>query len=270
MNKVIISDRMKNIFVAAHPRSGSTFFCGLLHSIPELKVYFEIFHSNIDVIKSHLHGDYEAVNHFFYPSGGELSKQTILSCSEEYLQFLGEHNRDKRLVYKVFPGHLPQKQLNGVVSSSEVIVILHRNLLHSFISDSIATEMQRWASVDTSEKRTYFSPDKFISHVKKVIGFYDQIRELGNDKTIVEVNYETIIAAASPILEIQKIFETINLKFDVDERMAKNFKRQDKRVLAEDKVSNPEELMLFLRANKLEMLNDARNLLPKSFYSSLL
>jgi hypothetical protein len=241
-----------------------------LHVFSELKVYFEIFNSDINVIKSHLHGDYDVVDKFFNSSAEGITRNVIVDNAAQYLQVLAKHNIDKRLVYKVLPGHLTQEQLKIGIASSEVIIIWHRNLLHSFISDCIATEMQRWASVDTSERKICFSEESFVHHVKRVVSFYDQVRMFANNITIIEVNYEKVISAVSPIVEVHKAFESINLKFDIDENKAKNFKLQDNRVMAEDKVSNPEELLRFLSVNNLEMLNDGENQLPEDIYSPLL
>ncbi len=261
---------MSHIFIAAHARSGSTYLCQLLNCFSKLKVYYEIFHSDINIIKSHLHGDYPLVNQAMQPDGAETTRKEIVASSEQYLSLLSEKNQGENFVFKVFPGHLPLAALQNTVSSSEVIVILYRNLLHSYISDCIATNEQRWTRIDTSDKKVHFSEKGFLKHVERIVNYYTAVKETAENKKIVEISYEKLISSDTPILDVQKIFNKVNYKFNIEENTKITIKLQDKRVLAEDKVSNPEALIRFLELNNLEALNDGKSNISQDIYIYLI
>ena len=121
------------LLIAAHPRSGSTYLCRILGQFEQTEVFLEIFHTNPDVMKQHLKGAYPKVIQKLGLSGNdEFIRNEIISRNCQYTKILSSLYPYKTLVYKLFPGHLPPKHMQEQIKNSRFVLLLKRNLLHSY------------------------------------------------------------------------------------------------------------------------------------------
>lgn len=262
------------IVIIAHARSGSTYLCRLMKNISELNVLLEIFHFKLDVIKSYLKDLYPILSDSLnFPNDEKLIRTHILKHCQKYLSILQEENRDpnKILTFKVFPGHLPYRQLSEVLGESRLILILHRNLLHSYISNTIAVKMQKWDNIDTSQEKVKFSDVNFINHVSQVTKFYDSVKDIVEKSNVkcIELDYETYSNSENPLpLLVTKLRGALDiyLQFTNDNI---NIVKQDKRRFASDKVLNLSEMLHYLNNYGLEQLNDGQSNISYDEYSNL-
>ena len=115
------TNNLKYLFIAGHARSGSTYFCSLMSNIFGLRVFKELFHFNLDVIKKHLEGLYPIVKHQMnLPDDDNLARAELVKRHREYLSVLQERNPNQTIVFKVFPDHLPLPKLSEVLEKRPV------------------------------------------------------------------------------------------------------------------------------------------------------
>ena len=246
----------KTIFIAAHPRSGSTYFCRLLGDVLGTQVYLEIFHQQHSVIVQHLRGRYPAIaEKLQLPSDEVQARHQLIRRNSEYLTALQQFNPNNVLAFKVFPGHLGPQLLEQVLDQSQQIVVLRRNLLHSYISDVIAGHLQKWANTDTTAEKVEFSSPGFLAHVQRTNRYYEDVIAFakGNSISLKTMNYEEIIAAENPA---DFLARTLDLPVPVNSKKQPDT-RQDKRSIASDKVTNATEMLNFLECQGLALLNDS-------------
>jgi len=250
------------ILIAAHARSGSTYLCRLLEQIRQIKVYFEIFHFQLDVIEQHLKGDYRRIAEILDLSEDPaVARPQIVDQAAKYIQTLAQLNPERTLAFKVFPGHLPANKLKPILCGAELLILLRRNSLHSYISNLIATKTNHWGWHDTSENKVQFDPAKFDQHRGNISGFNNFVRDVAESEGVkfLTLDYETLAygdllpTAMADVLSAQldKVFTCAPREH--------TSRKQDKRVDALQKVSNPPDMLKHLRKRDLERLLDGRN-----------
>ena len=247
----------KQILIAAHARSGSTFLCRLLKEMPEFQVYLEIFHFHLSVIQQHLHGDYETLKDQLGLSNDESSARTEIVCRcRDYLQLLSDMYPEKHLVFKIFPKHLPHHRLKEVISGSDVIIILRRNLLHSYISNVISHQTNKWEQFDTSNHKITFNERDFMNHVRSVVSFNHEVLQIarGIGKNPHIIDYESIANSEFPPSFINRYMSEILAESLTCGSGFLIKRKQDRRALATEKVKNKDALEAFLHnANLVEL-----------------
>ena len=258
--------------VLAHARSGSTLLCEKLASLTSEHVYLEIFHHNIDVIKQHLKEDANAVLNRISEDHDQALRDRIAENPLQLLDAVSAVKGDsKSIFFKVFPGHLGPERLAQVLGQCSGTLILFRNLLHSFLSNQIATRNNKWANFDTSESLTRFDPEAFLVHVKSVSAFYKHAEGLVRATALshAHIHYEELAKPGETDRVLTSALNRINVPV-IRNDAAPGIMRQDKRSLATDKVSNPDELLDYLRSLGLEEANDASTpLRPEQFMATL-
>ncbi len=258
----------KMIFIAAHPRSGSSYFCRLLGDVLGTQVYLEIFHPQHSVIVQHLRGKYpEIAEKLQLPTNELQARHHLTHRNREYLLALQQLNPDKTLAFKVFPGHLGKQALEQVLGRSQEIVILRRNLLHSYLSDVIAGRLQKWANADTSAEKVVFSSQNYAAHVDRTLRYYEDVAAFANSNKISLklIDYEAIIAADNPAGLVAR---TLDLPSPVKDKKQPDT-RQDKRSIASEKVINAAEMLDFLESQGLALLDDSRENCSDDGYKKL-
>lgn len=134
----------KYFVVIAHARSGSTLLCRKLEQFAQAAVYLEIFHPRLEVIKRHL-GEHAETICDRTPGTTDVEKRAFLATHPgEFIETLAAESPTPTLVFKIFPGHLKPPHLRQVIMNSAGVIMLHRNLLHSHISNKIAKEKKKW------------------------------------------------------------------------------------------------------------------------------
>ncbi|MDO6617624.1 hypothetical protein [Shewanella sp. 6_MG-2023] len=255
----------KNIQVVfSYPRSGSTFLLRELAGYSNISIAMEPFHQ------------FENVRHkqidTFLKSSSELSEfdrqnfthQLVTHAREDvslYLKVIDSSISSENVAFKVFPGHLEKPQLSYLIKHTSKPILLYRNLLHSYISDVIATESNRYANTDTSEIKISFNEKDFVTRSRKILGFMNTVKR---KLRLLDINFSTMhyeeLAMVSSEKSSEKRDEYLSNKFAVKFEMPSNthqsLKKQDSRGLAVEKVTNPEKMMACLHRMGLTDLND--------------
>ena len=254
-----MTEETNRIFIAAHPRSGSTFLCKLLERAREVRVYLEIFHFDYDIIDQHLQGDLPFISQSMnLPADEKKARDELVYRHHEFVSLLQNINPDKSIAFKVFPKHLPDKLLGEVINESKLIVLLRRNLLQSYISSVISRKTQKWHGVDTSEERVEFNQADFVGHVRRVMDYYKRVTSLAEKYHIklVALDYETLTISTDPIQVVSRALNG-GLDHDINGNNGNlQIFKQDKRNKATEKILNAEEMMNYLEKFDLGMLND--------------
>ena len=252
---------MNRIFpVIAHARSGSTLLCRQLEAVADGRVYMEIFHQNPDVIRNHLHDSADRLFARFAPLEGSALRERLAARPLDMLAALSDLDDGRDLFFKVFPGHLQAPQMREVLEHSAGVIVLHRNLLHSFISSRIARQIRKWTTVDTSGRKITFDPEDFIGHLRQVTGFYARVEaDLRKaDTPSSNVFYETLADPANGESTLRDALSGLPVALRVAATGANrpDLKRQDSRPRASDKVDNPGELLDFLESLGIAAADD--------------
>jgi LPS sulfotransferase NodH len=267
------SNMSNHLLIAAHPRSGSTYLCHLLGQFEQTEVLLEIFHTNPNVIKQHLKEAYPKVIQKLGLSGSDESiRNEIISKNCQYTKILSSFYPSKTLVYKLFPGHLPPTYMQEQIKNSRFVLLLKRNLLHSYISDDIATTTQKWAWADTTSILATFSQEKFIQHVFRTRHFYTNIENIAKKqgKKIVVINYEGLIKSKTPYQYLSDLLAgSLKLNLPATTNTFSNT-LQDRREMAKAKVENPIAMEVFLNSVGLSTLDNGKNFLSDKDYDSAL
>jgi LPS sulfotransferase NodH len=260
-------------FIAAHPRSGSTYLCRLLAQFEQIYVLLEIFHTNPDVIKQHLKGTFpKVIQKLGLSENDEFIRKEIITRNVQYTKILSDLNPHKTIVYKVFPGHLPQKHLKEQIENSKLVLLLKRNLLHSYISDVIATASQKWGGIDTTSKLATFSRQEFIQHITRTQRFHTNVENLAKmqGKKMIVINYEDLIKSKNPYIYLSDLLAgSLKLTSPITNNTFFNT-LQDKRELARTKVANPVAMDKCLNSIGLSMLDNGKNFCNDDHYNSAL
>lgn len=262
----------KHIFIGAHARSGSTLLCQLLSHFHDLKVFYELFHFELDSIKGCLEEDYDGVtNHIQGVIGRVPVRNDFVFKSQEYVDFLKRKYNSQVLTFKVFPEHLPSPQLEMMLEDSKFVILLKRNVLHSYISTQIANRINSFLLVDTSVEQVCFDKLAFMKHTKLVVDYFMKIESYSKARGIplLCIDYEYLVAADDKITFIKNLIDPFLNTTTCSQDDKVKVQLQDKRILASNKVSNPEELLAFLWEMKLVGLNDISTRSDYSFLFDL-
>ena len=250
----------KIVTVVSHPRSGSTFLVAEAGKLSNVRALMEVFHCNESVVVDHLQA-------FADPIKKQLAvtedgfREKIISDPLQYLQELNKEVPEGILLFKVFPEHLPADKLGHVIHASNLIIFLLRNVLHSFISNEIAKKLERFGGVDTSEIKIEFSKSAFLWWVGFIVTYFnsamDSVRN--HNKDFVFVHYEDLMKQSSV---------SAWLASQLEEQLGEVFsysdgdvwiKKQDKRISALDKVTNPAYMQEWVAMEGLSYLLDGTN-----------
>jgi hypothetical protein len=142
-------------------------------------------------------------------------------------------------LFKIFPAHLTEPQRAQVIANANAVIILRRNLLHSFISDQIATESGAYSNKDSSDCKIEFKPNMFVTWAGRVSAFLQRSVQQANDYgvEVIELFYEDFVQ--QPGLQLMPVLNKLGLSVG-GEFNANNtgMKKQDSRISAFEKVLN--------------------------------
>jgi len=242
-------DSKRKFMIAAHPRSGSTLLCRALSDVVAGRVYLELFHFAPEVQARHLEDNLDATIDHFRPLEGEALREHLAEQPNELLDFLSSENQGADILFKLFPGHIGMAALHAMMSNLDGVLMLHRNLLHSFLSNKIARASQAWAGVDTSDQRVSFDETEFVEHVDYVISFYSSIISAAEEAgvPVKHLRYEDIVFSRDRSAQLQDVIKSLGLGQSAEPGHGEvDLLKQDQRQLASDKVTNPDKLLACL------------------------
>lgn len=247
-------------YIGTYARSGSTFLCQLLKNFQEFQVFHEIFHFHLSAITSYLPDIFPDLKiRLGLPEDEALAREALCSDPLRYLDAIQAFYPRNILAFKVFPGHLASGPLLNLADHSRLLILLHRNLVHTYISTKIANAIQQWPQVDTSCQHVAFVPAEFRTFADRTLDVQRYLKHHAeaNGLPLVEFTYEALTAADDPCaLVADALVRDQGLSLTRCDKPL-DIARQDKRSLASEKVSNPEEMRAFLRECGLESLDDA-------------
>lgn len=263
----------KFISILAIPRTGTNYLCGLLGKFEEIDSLYEIYH-----------------NKAVYIGDQKLARQVIdyINCKyqlqiknhqdisfinfvnqnpQEILDIIRLKSTNKYISFKVFPNHLSTQKLNQLIISNKQIIkiLIKRNLLDVYLSLKFARVIKKWSGQDTSSLKLDFDSDDFLNWYACYQQYYEFVeRELHRNNSKASVlTYETIHSYKTNHDKFVFLFnylQSIGLELNdsnlsITEEKLNNLRtKQDDRVNALDKVSNPNLLLSTLQNNQLEFL----------------
>jgi hypothetical protein len=245
----------KLITVVSHPRSGSSYFVSQANKIQQIRGMMEPFHQDEAIIENHLQGLYEAVNHRL--GNGSLSLRELVTHSPlNYIEAIQQEISQDYLLFKIFPKHLPDDKLKLLINHSDQVIYLLRNVLHSFISSEIAKQLNRYGGVNTSELKMTFTPKAFIWWINFIVNHYNSAGFSPDDQSSL-IHYEQLLSYDSvPAWFAQQLEAHFGHGFTFTDEGHLPLK-QDLRISACDKVSNPGEMTAWLEHHNVAYLIDS-------------
>jgi hypothetical protein len=262
--------QMKIVTVISYPRSGSTLLLQALDSY-NITALLEIYHTNPLVAIQHLARDQslQSTTGFIESYDREAATKDPVALIKAIAQIKPDSGA---LMFKIFPGHLPAGGITKIIARSDMILIHTRNRLHSFISDLIATRLSSWTRTRTDTHFVDFHPDSFIFYSKRIHDFLTSVIEMAIDsKTpIAFSSYEKLIKPSDRLSSIHAIAAlTLGSKDIAPTSSSMLPRRQDNRLLASQKTTNPHQLLAFLAEHNLLTLDNGTFDIQFSHYSSL-
>ena len=241
------------VLIVSYPRSGSTLLCSLVEELSPIKVYREIFHDQLHVIRQTLGPDADQVLTDPHLPVAERHAE-ILRNPMGHLARIDAANPDTGFFFKVFGHHLSPDALRQVIAGSNGTIFLRRNLVHSFISNQIAFTRMSWGGDITSSDLIHFDIAKFRWETQVILERQHAARQMADAARIPVVDcwYDEI---AEPGLGEGKVLQMMDF-LGMARKPAPTWiaphrrrpTRQDGRRRASDKVSNKDELLATLHA----------------------
>jgi LPS sulfotransferase NodH len=185
----------KHFVVVAHPRSGSTLLQEALRQHPDIQMFGELLHDNVEARKRDL-GD-----RGIYYRGGSSAAQFL-----ERVVFGEDEAGSARAVgFKLFYGHARMddaaREAWQLLTTRKDIYIVHmvrRNLLDSFVSLKVAIRTNEWAClIEAARKPSDVEP--FAVAARECRSFFDNVtrdrrmtREVFMRPRYMEVTYDAL------------------------------------------------------------------------------
>jgi len=256
-----------SLVVLSFARSGSTHLMSLLRLVTPLRVYMEIFHYRLEIMKDGLGADAERIfREMPQAAAGDDSvalRKKIVDAPVDYVRRLRAIDPATIPTFKVFPEHLSSEGLRAVIADARGVVLLTRNLLQSFISNEVAMQVGVFGGLDTSAQRIAFDPERFIGFVDFTLKHLQSGLAAARDasRCVLPIAYEDLIAASRDEQARQVLDRVLRVVPEATLPAAALHDGptvQDRRRDAYDKVSNPDRMRAFLRVVGAEAAADAR------------
>lgn len=263
----------RTFILIAHARTGSTFICQKLGDLAEADVYFELFHNDLEQTRRFLGDNADAVWEKFEPLAGGNLRGYLAAHPLELLDFLDQRITQRDRIFKLFPNHLNSDNVQAVLEQSAGVMMLHRNLLHSFLSHEIAMQTQKWVNDNTSDQKVTFDPKRFAGYIRFITAFYNRVGMILEAKNIphTDILYEDVITRPDLFEDtLAAALTEVGATLASTRTEGATLRRQDNRPLASAKVSNPDEMLGFLKALGLETANDGGTALHTSQFRNAL
>lgn len=251
----------KPVLVVAHARSGSTYLSQLLGAFTAMRSYLELFHADPARMIAFLGEDWPIVRHQLGLNQDPAAVRLAVANQPDLLvDCLASLHRDSTVSLKIFPPHLDSRQLALLIPRCQGLIVLRRNLLHTYISRNVALATGAWSGIDTSKYAIRFSPEHFERHAAWVAGFYAAADTVARAHGIpvTRIGYSTLCAAVDPEPVVRHALEAAGVVDAGTFRQGHvSITRQDGRRSALDKVVNPDELRNYATAQGLSSLLDS-------------
>lgn len=161
-------------------------------------------------------------------------------------------------MYKIFPSHLKDNELNQVIADSDLVLFLSRNVLHSYISNEMAKKKGTYSGIDTSCDHIEFDSEVFKWWNNFIYAHFNKAKDYAENSNVrtFELHYEDLLANERVEEYLYEVMHKIGISLLKPENYKHGIRRQDIRSRACDKVSNPDTLMDFLKTqNEIRLIN---------------
>lgn len=245
---------MQHIYLLFIGRTGSTYIMQILSKCDNCRVlceYGEIF-TSIDVImktfKANIKLNIDESNY----------KKWGLEHPIQYINFINENINSKYLFSKIQVPYIANKNNNIIKNiTSNNLIIVKRNLLHSFISYKKAELVGKYSKIDTTNKKIHIDVNEFFKYYKNTNDQFNKITNILSHNNFVVLNYENIHKLKNDDEKSKYIIDCVN-KLGLELNYINDFNgllfKQDNNKQLSDKISNYNEVKLFLIKNKLNYL----------------
>jgi len=256
---IIIYIIMKqHIFILFIGRTGSTYLMQIFNCCKNSKVlcdYGEIF-TSINAIMKTFNADTK------FGIGESEYKNYALTNPIQYINFIEENIQQDMLFSKIQIPYLITKDIDTI---SQILnrhdcklIIIRRNLLHSYISHKKAEHFDKWSKVDTTSTKLKINLQNFLDYYNKTTKAYISIINLIKHKNVLFLEYEQIHKLQTEREKIDYILDKVKLiglelEFDKPDGYEFLFK-QDKNKKISDKILNYHDLKAFLIKKNLGYL----------------
>lgn len=254
----------------AYRRTGSNYLMNIFDSFPEMEFFGEVYHRQTVWMPSERKQEYIswlAANHDIKLKAGNkpFEDKELVKLNHErpdyFLDFLPASTKFKYAGFKIFPEHLHWHQLksNVLVNKKVPKIVLKRNLLDVYISDSILKLTKCSQKQDTSKIKIDFDCLDFKAWYFDTQSFYSRIELfLKNDnQKYSELSYEQIHSYSSNAEKVDFLQSWLNehgIEVKQKPKAVDYIKKQDKRKQSLAKVNNAEQVEKYLIDNNLAHL----------------
>jgi LPS sulfotransferase NodH len=251
----------KPLLVVAHSRSGSTYLCQLLAAFTRVRAYLEVFHADPERMVAFLGEDWPLVRERLgLDDDPAAARNAVCDQPDRLVGCLAAIHPDATVSLKIFPPHLDARQLALLIPRCQGLVMLRRNLLHTYISRNIARATGAWSGIDTSKYAIRFTTEHFERHAARVARFYAAADSIARSHGIpvTWLDYSALCAAGDLEPVVRHALEAAGVVDAGTFRLGQiSITRQDERRSALDKVVNPDELKNYATARGLGSLLDS-------------
>lgn len=246
--------------VLAAPRSGTTHWMNAHFASDEILNFTEPFHTHraFSITAEDMQrlkpagADWEIEDHSTCPNFAAWRRENpvqLVAYLKEKAKSLGR----KAIVLKLFPGHLDFADVATLIEDKRTVpIILHRNALNSFISNTKAHEVKSFIGVDTTNIRPALDLEQLQYWQQHLVDWYSSTLKLVKKKPCYAVwSYEKLFENGDQsALDItSKLLLSCGVK--PLENTQPEIKQQDRAKNWQDKIANSDEVETFLKESNL-------------------
>jgi len=254
----------------AYRRTGSNYLMKVLDSFPEIEFFGEVYHKQTVWMPSQRKKDYlkwlKETHNISITAGDKPFEDKELvrfnhNSPEYFLDFLRSTTKYKYAGFKIFPEHLKWYKLKTSLLENKQVtkIVLKRNLLDVYISDSILRLTNSSQSQDTSNIKIDFDCLEFKTWYYDTQCFYSRIERFlrNSNQNYAELSYEYIHSHdrnEEKVAFIQSWLNQHGIQTKDRPKVSSYTKKQDKRKNSLAKVKNAREVEDYLVQHNLQHL----------------
>ncbi len=252
-------DKARTLLVLAAPRTGSNNLITLFNAHPGIRQTYEIFHpKKAYSIKEQ---DVAAINsrgHNFPEEYFSEDKEFARFRRQEAVRFLDILAEDTLaagypvLLTKIFRGQLEEDTLKAVINRpNTAVLVLYRNPLDMVISRLKASITNRYTLSDTTTLVPELTIPDLKSGIAQLTNWFTNVNALTKDIRDRGVfSYEDLFGRSQfmAIRQINSFLESVGMTPEIPAYVKTRLTKQDKAKRWQDKISNPDEIEAWLKA----------------------
>ena len=191
---------MKNIIILCEPRTGSNVLCELFFSYNNFIVLNEFFTERIEEkLAPHYSMMSDDMKNSFYENFNIENKTVpglidfLNANPKSSLDFLDKLTLKYRLI-KIHNFTFNDLNLSFLLDdpNTKFILLNRTSKIKQYVSNEVANQTQEWYNVDTSNKKIWVVPEKFLKFEKESLKWYSSIESklIEKNHNFLKINYE--------------------------------------------------------------------------------